>query len=51
MRAPNVIVFVISLILFVIAWVGYLAAIPYISNHPSYLVTLAYIVLALGCLL
>jgi hypothetical protein len=51
LHAPKAAVFIISLILFVIAWIGYFAAIPYIGDHPSFLLTLAYAVVALGCFL
>jgi hypothetical protein len=51
LNAPSQIVFVVSLILAVIAWVGAFVGtgIPYIGAHPSILVTLAYVVLAVGC--
>jgi hypothetical protein len=51
LHTPKSLVFVISLILVVVAWIGPLTPIPFIDAHPSFLVTLAYIVLALGCLL
>jgi hypothetical protein len=51
LHAPKWWVFIISLILFVLAWIGILTSIPFIDAHPSFLLTLAYIVLALGCLL
>jgi hypothetical protein len=44
LHAPTKRVFFISLLLVVIAWMS-----TYIGDHPSALVTLAYIVLALGC--
>jgi hypothetical protein len=50
LRAPKWLVFIISLILFAIAWIGPFTPIPFIDAHPSLLLTLAYIVLALGCL-
>jgi hypothetical protein len=59
LHAPNVAVFVISLILFVIAWISAFASIQFKSGHPSFirligehpsiLITLAYVVLAVGC--
>jgi hypothetical protein len=49
LNAPSQIVFLVSLILAVIAWIGAFAGIPYIGEHPSILVTLAYVVLAVGC--
>ncbi|MFZ1152195.1 MAG: hypothetical protein WAR76_21095 [Xanthobacteraceae bacterium] len=48
LNAPNQIVFLVSLILAIIAWIGVFMAIPY-GEHPSILVTLAYVVLAVGC--
>jgi hypothetical protein len=51
LHTPKAAVFIISLILFVIAWIGYFAAIPYIGDHPSFLITLAYVVVAIGCFL
>jgi hypothetical protein len=47
LQAPKAVVFIISLILFIIAWIGPLTPIPLIDAHPS----AAYIVLALGCFL
>jgi len=44
LHAPTKRVFFISLLLVVIAWMS-----TYIGDHPSALVMLAYIVLALGC--
>jgi hypothetical protein len=49
LNAPSQIVFLVSLILAVIAWIGAFAAIPYVGEHPSILMTLAYVVLAVGC--
>jgi hypothetical protein len=51
LQAPKAVVFIISLILFIIAWIGPLTPIPLIDAHPSFLITAAYIVLALGCFL
>ena len=50
LHAPKLLVFIVSLILFVIAWIGVFTPIPVIDEHPSILITIAYIVLALGCL-
>jgi hypothetical protein len=49
LHAPRPVVFFISLLLAVVAWIGVFANIQYIGEHPSILVTVAYIVLALGC--
>ena len=51
LKAPNQVVFLVSLILAVVAWISVFARIPYIGEHPSVLLTLAYVVLALGCFL
>ncbi|MGB8826920.1 MAG: hypothetical protein WCD25_26610 [Pseudolabrys sp.] len=51
LNAPSQVVFLISLILVVIAVIGYFVAIPYIGQHPSILMTLAYVVLAVGCVM
>ena len=51
LKAPKQVVFLVSLILAVVAWISVFAGIPYIGGHPSVLLTLAYVVLALGCFL
>lgn len=51
LNAPTQVVFVISLVIAIIAWIGSFAAIPYIGEHPSILMTLAYVVLAVGCVM
>jgi hypothetical protein len=51
LNAPSQVVFLISLILVVIAVIGYFVAIPYIGQHPSILMILAYVVLAVGCVM
>ena len=50
LHAPKPFVFIVSLILFVIGWIGAVIHVPLIDEHPLILVTVAYIVLALGCL-
>jgi hypothetical protein len=49
LHAPIEAVFIVSLGLFAIAWIGYFAGVPFIGNHPSLLTAAAYVVLALGC--
>jgi uncharacterized membrane protein YGL010W len=51
LHEPSQAIFIVSLVLFVIAWIGYFAGIPFIGNHPSLLTAAAYLVLALGCFL
>jgi hypothetical protein len=46
LKAPNPVLFLVSLVLVVVAWISFSAGIPYIGEHPSGLLTLAYIVLA-----
>jgi hypothetical protein len=51
LKTPRQVVFFVSLILALVAWLSVFAGVPYIGGHPSILLTLAYIVLALGCVL
>ena len=51
LNAPTQITFLISLVIAIVAWIGSFAAIPYIGGHPSILMTLAYVVLAVGCVM
>jgi len=51
LKAPNQAFFLVSVILAIVAWISSFAHIPHIGEHPSILMTLAYIVLALGCFL
>lgn len=51
LKAPKQVVFLVSLILAIAAWATFYIEIPYIGGHPSILMTLAYVVLALGCFL
>ncbi|MGB8577689.1 MAG: hypothetical protein WCD56_14125 [Pseudolabrys sp.] len=51
LNAPTQVVFLISLLFAVIAVIGYFVGIPYIGDHPSILMTLAYAVLAAGCVM
>jgi hypothetical protein len=47
LKAPKQVVFLVSLILAIVAWVTAFTDIAYIGGHPSILMTFAYIVLAL----
>ena len=51
LKAPKQTVFLVSQILAILAWITAFIDIEYIGGHPSILMTVAYIVLALGCLL
>ena len=46
LHAPTQAIFIVSLVLFAFAWIGYVAGIPFIGNHPSLLTAVAYLVLA-----
>jgi hypothetical protein len=48
---PSQATFLLSVIIAMFAWIGYFASIPFIGDHPSYLLTIAFAVLAGGCLL
>jgi hypothetical protein len=48
---PSQTTFLISLIIALFAWIGYFASIPYIGDHPSFLLSIAFVFLAAGCLL
>jgi len=45
LKAPNQVFFFASLILAIGAWITLLARIPYVGDHPSILLTLAYLIL------
>jgi hypothetical protein len=49
LKAPPRVVFLVSLILAIVAWIAFSVDIKYIGQHPSILLTLAYVVLAVGC--
>jgi hypothetical protein len=48
--APSQTTFLVSVIVAILAWIAYFASIPYIGNHPSILLTVAFGWLASGCL-
>ncbi len=50
LNAPTLVVFFISLTLAVIAVLDSFIAIPYFTQHPLWIMTAAYVVLALGCI-
>jgi hypothetical protein len=49
LKAPPRVVFLVSLIIAIVAWIAFSVDIKYIGQHPSILLTLAYVVLAVGC--
>ena len=51
LSAPSRFVFFLSLIFAVIAVISYFTHMPYFGEHPSILMTLAYVVLAVGCVM
>ena len=51
LKAPKQVLFLVSLIVAVVVWIGSFTHIAYIGEHPSILMTLAYVVLAVGCFL
>jgi hypothetical protein len=51
LHEPTLFVFVISLILAIVAVANIYVAIPSFTQHPLWLMTAAYVVLGLGCLL
>jgi hypothetical protein len=51
LKAPNQVLFLVSLILATVAWLSVFADFGYLGQHPSILMTFAYILLALGCFL
>jgi hypothetical protein len=51
LSTPTQAVFLVSVIIAIFAWIAYLATIPYVGEHPSLLMTIAFMILAGGCLL
>ena len=51
LQAPKQIVFIVSLLIAIAAWLTVFFGFPYLGQHPSVLLTLAYIILAVGCFL
>jgi hypothetical protein len=49
LKAPPRVVFLVSLIIAIVAWIAFSVDIKYIGQHPSILLTVAYVVLAVGC--
>jgi hypothetical protein len=49
--APSQTTFVVAVAIAILAWIGYLTSTPYIGDHPSVLLTVAFAYLAAGCLL
>ena len=50
LKAPNRVLILVSLILAIVTWIASFTHIAYIGVHPLILLTLAYVLLALGCL-
>jgi hypothetical protein len=51
LSAPTQVVFIISLILAVLALIGYFVAIPFVTAYAFWLAIIGYVVLAAGCLM
>jgi hypothetical protein len=51
LSAPSWTTFPVSLALAIIAWAAWFTSTPYIGEHPSALLTIAFVLLAAGCLL
>jgi hypothetical protein len=51
LSAPTQVVFLISLVLAILAILGLYVRIPFVSLYAFWVMTIAYIVLAVGCLL
>ena len=51
LNAPTNLVFLISLILFVLGLLGTFVAIPFITGYAFWFVVAAFVVLALACIL
>jgi cytochrome c biogenesis factor len=49
MHAPTQIVFLSSLILAIVGAINIFVAFPYFTQHPLWLLTAAYVLLAVGC--
>lgn len=50
LNAPSWTIFLLSMILVIIAWIGVFAHLPYLGEHPSVVVAIAFAYLAAGCL-
>ena len=51
LSAPTQVIFWISLILAILALIGYFVVMPFITLYAFWLAIIAYIVLAAGCLM
>jgi len=51
LSAPTQVVFLISLIIAVIALIGFFVTIPFVSLYAFWIAIVAYVVLALGCVM
>jgi hypothetical protein len=49
LNAPSQTTFLVSLVIAIVAWIAYFASIPYIGDHPSLLLTVAFAYLAADC--
>jgi hypothetical protein len=49
--APSQTTFLVSVAIAIVAWIAYFAFTPFLGDHPSGLLTVAFAYLAAGCLL
>lgn len=51
LSAPTQVIFIISLVLAVLAVIGFFITIPFVTAYAFWIAIVAYIVLAAGCLM
>ncbi|MBI4274292.1 MAG: hypothetical protein HY659_06305 [Rhizobiales bacterium] len=51
LNAPSQVIFLISLILAIVAVIGVFVVIPFVTLYAFWIAIVAYVVLALGCVL
>jgi hypothetical protein len=51
LNAPTQVIFLISLVLAIVAVVGTLVVIPYVTAYAFWVAIIAYVVLAAGCVM
>lgn len=51
LSAPTQVVFFVSLIVAIIALIGFFVAIPFVTQYAFWIAIIAYVVLAAGCVM
>jgi hypothetical protein len=51
LNAPTQILFIISVVVAIIALIGYFVSIPFVSAYAFWLMTAAFVVLAVACVM